>query len=627
MKLSRRLFLGSSTVALSSRLAEALATPLWKWPSSLALDASEKPAAQAGAGSSAPVTFVDVAKEAGIMVTNVWGGVEHKDYIVEAKGSGLAFFDYDMDGWLDIYLTNGSRFNTQWPADQQPTSHLFKNNRDGTFTDVTEKSGLGVFGWQTGVCVGDYDNDGWDDLFCGFWGHNILFHNNGDGTFTDVTRKAGLWEDFDAGHPVRWASGCTWLDYDRDGHLDLFVSNYIIFNKDTTPAPGKSAFCQWKGISVMCGPRGLPGGSNLLYHNNGDGTFTDVSEKAGILKPGPRYAITAVSYDFDNDGWPDIYVAVDSEASILYKNNHNGTFTDVAVMAGCAYNEDGQEQAGMGVGVADYDCDGWFDIFKTNFSDDTSDLYHNNGDGTFSDVTFAAGVGQNTQFVGWGCGFLDYDNDGWADIMQINGHVYPEVDKTPDLGTHFKEARILYHNLGNGKFKDVSAESGPGIVERFSSRGAAFGDYDNDGDIDVLVLNMNDPPSLLRNDGGNRKNWIKIKLVGTVCNRTAIGARVRVLTGKHVQMDEVHCGTSVMSQSDLRLHFGLGAATVVDAIEVKWPTTQKVESFTRVEPNQILTIKEGSGIVAPESAVQKPILKPETPVKTRAQARSARRES
>jgi enediyne biosynthesis protein E4 len=627
MKLSRRLFLGSTAVALGSRLADALATPLWKWRRGLALDVvPESGAAGASAVANAPaaadaspVTFVDVAKEAGIAVTNVWGGVEHKNYIIEAKGSGLAFFDYDMDGWLDIYLTNGLRMDETYPPGQAPTSHLFKNNRDGTFTDVTARSGLGISGWQTGVCVGDYDNDGYDDLFCGFWGHHMLFHNNGDGTFTDVTRKAGLWKE-----EVRWASGCTWLDYDRDGHLDLFVANYIVFDRDKVPAPGKSAYCDWKGISVMCGPRGLPGGSNILYHNNGDGTFKDVSEKAGILKPGPRYSITAVAYDFDNDGWPDIYVSVDSEASILFKNNHDGTFSDVAVMAGCAYNEDGQEQAGMGVGVADYDCDGWFDIFKTNFSDDTSDLYHNNGDGTFSDVTFAAGVGRNTQFVGWGCGFLDYDNDGWADIMQINGHVYPEVDNAADLGIHFKEQRLLYHNQGNGKFKDVSAESGPGILQHFSSRGAAFGDYDNDGDIDALILNMNDPPSLLRNDGGNRKNWIKIKLVGTVCNRTAIGARVRVTTGKHVQMDEVHSGTSVMSQSDLRLHFGVGAATVIDTIEVKWPTTQKVEKFTRVEPNQIVTIKEGAGIVAPERAAQKPEA---SPVKSGAQLRPTRRAS
>ena len=610
MTASRRSFLGSSAVVFGSRLMQVLATPLWKWRLGIALAVEKHPAQDhpvekhaAGGGvpprtasgsTPLPVTFVDVAQEAGLTVTNVWGGIDHKNYIIEAKGSGIAFFDYDMDGWLDVYLTNGLRLDESWPPVQAPTSHLFKNNRDGTFTDVTAKSGLGVSGWQTGVCVGDYDNDGWDDLFCCFWGHNILFHNNGDGTFTEVTKKAGLWKD-----EVRWGSGCTWLDYDRDGHLDLFVANYIVFDREKVPAPGQAATCQWKGIPVMCGPRGLPAGSNILYHNNADGTFADVTEKAGILKPGPRFSITAVSYDFDNDGWPDIYVAVDSEPSILFHNNHDGTFTDIGVMAGCAYNEDGQEQAGMGVAVGDHDCDGWLDIFKTNFSDDTPDLYHNNGDGTFTDATFAAGFGRNTQYVGWGCGFIDYDNDGWPDVMQINGHVYPEVDRA-NVGEGFKEQRLLYRNLGNGKFKDVSAEAGPGITERFSSRGAAFGDYDNDGDVDALILNMNDRPSLLRNDGGNRNHWIKLKLVGTECNRTAIGARVRVVTGKHVQMDEVHSGTSVMSQSDLRLHFGLGQASVIDLIEVKWPTTQKTEKFTQVQANQILTIKEDSGIVKSE---------------------------
>lgn len=346
----------------------------------------------------------------------------------------------------------------------------------------------------------------------------------------------------------------------------------------------------------MCGPRGLPPGSNLLYHNDADGSFTDVTEKAGILKPGPRYSITAVSYDFDNDGWPDIYVAVDSMPSILFRNRHNGTFEDVGILAGVAYNDDGEEQAGMGVGVGDYDCDGWFDIFKTNFSNDTCDLYRNNGDGTFRDATAMAGFGGNTKYVGWGAGFVDYDNDGWLDIIQINGHVYPEIDQH-QLGQTFKETRLVYHNLGTGKFKDVSAEMGPGITQRFSSRGCAFGDYDNDGDVDVVVNNMNDYPSLLRNDGGNKKNWIKIKLVGTKCNRTAIGARVRVVTGKHSQTDEVHSGTSVMSQSDLRLHFGLGDAENIDRLEVKWPTTQEVETFTNLEVNRILTIKEGSGII------------------------------
>jgi hypothetical protein len=582
----RRRFLGSSLFVLGSTLTDALATPLWQWKSPLLVEAA------APGPASSPVQFVDVAQEAGLNIPNVWGGIANKWLIVETKGSGLAFFDYDNDGWLDIYLTNGNRLDTHWPAGKEPTSHLYKNNRDGTFTDVTHKSGLARTGWQTGVCVGDYDNDGWDDLFCCFWGHNILFHNNGDGTFTDVTRKSGL-----AQAKGRWGTGCTFLDYDRDSYLDLFVCNFVKLDPDKTPSAGDMSFCQWKGVPTMCGPRGLPGDTNMLYHNNGDGTFTDVSEKAGILKPGPRYSITGTSYDFDNDGWPDIYVAVDSEPSILFHNNHDGTFTDVAVMSGCAYNEDGHEQAGMGLAVADYDCDGWFDIFKTNFVDDTCNLYHNNGDGTFSDLSFTSGVGINNNYVAWGCGFIDYDNDGWQDIVQVNGHVYPEVDKY-NFGEAFKNPRLVYRNLGNGHFQDVSSLMGPGISERFSSRGAAFGDYNNNGCMDVLVLNMNDLPSLLRNVGANKQNWIKIKLLGTKCNRTAIGARVRVTTGKHTQMDEVHSGTSVMSQNDLRLHFGLGQAATVDSIEVKWPTTQKIERFEQIKANQILTIREGQGIVA-----------------------------
>ncbi len=586
MNSTRRRFVGSSLVALGGALLDAVTAPLWKWRDPIVVEAATV------FHNGSPVQYFDVAARAGLQYPNVWGGIKQKRLVVETKGSGIAFFDYDNDGWLDIYLTNGSRLDTKWPAGETPTTHLYKNNRDGTFTDVTVKSRIGRSGWQTGVCVGDYDNDGWDDLFCTFWGRNILFRNNGDGTFTDVTRKAGLYQE-----KGRWGTGCTFLDYDRDGHLDLFVCNFVKLDPDNPPSLDETTFCQWKGIPTMCGPRGLPGDTNSLYHNNGDGTFSDVTKTAGILAPGPRYSITSVSYDFDNDGWPDIYVAVDSMPNIMFKNNHDGTFTDVAVSAGCAYNDDGHEQAGMGLGVADYDCDGRLDIFKTNFADDTSNLYHNEADGTFSDLSVSSGVGVNNSYVAWGCGFVDYDNDGWPDIIQVNGHVYPEVDNYK-IGESFKNPRLVYKNLGDGRFKDVSKEMGPGIIASYSSRGAAFGDYDNDGAIDILINNMNDLPSLLHNVGGNRRNWIKIKLVGTKCNRTAIGARVRVVIGKHAQIDEVHSGDSVMSQSDLRLHFGLGNAHTVDLIEVKWPTTQIIERFAGIKPNQILTIREGSGIIS-----------------------------
>ena len=587
MNSSRRHFLGTSSVLLGSGLLELLTTPLSKWTGTRQLQA----APVSGPEGQIPVTFVDVAKEAGLVAPNVWGGIERKKYIIEGKGSGLAFFDFDNDGWLDVYLTNGIRFEETYTAQNAPQCHLYKNNRDGTFSDVTARAGLAKTGWGTGVCVGDYDNDGWDDLFCSYWGHNILWHNNGDGTFRDVTVKAGLYEE-----RVRWGTGCTWLDYDRDGFLDLFVCNFVELDLNRVPATGQKSTCQWKGIPVFCGPNGLLGGMNILYHNNGDGTFADVSEKAGILKPGPRHAITGVSCDFDNDGWPDIYVAVDSQASILYQNKHDGTFEDVAMLAGCACSEDGLLQAGMGVGVGDYDCDGWLDIFKTNFEIDNCNLYHGNGDGTFTDLAVAAGASLYTQYVNWGAGFIDFDNDGWPDIFYVTGHAYPEM-MSANVGSFYKSPRIVYRNLGNGKFQDVSKLLGPGVTESYASRGCAFGDFDNDGDVDVLVLNMNDPPSLLRNDNRTGNNWINIKLLGTKCNRTAIGARVYLTTGNHTQMDEVYSGGSVMSQSDLRLHFGLGQAKFVDVLEVKWPTTQKRERFTHLEPNQFLTIKEGSGIV------------------------------
>ena len=589
MRISRRQLLGSTVLALGSRVREALCTPLWKWTSTPVLNAATLP----GPAEQSPVVYVDVAKEAGLTLPNVWGGVQKKKYLVEVKGSGLAFFDYDNDGWLDIYLTNGMRFGESYTRQTAPTSHLYKNNRDGTFTDVTAHSGLARTGWATGVSVGDYDNDGWDDLFCTFWGQNILFHNNGDGTFTDVTVKAGLQAD-----RLRWGSGCTWLDYDLDGRLDLFVCNYVELDIEHVPLPGQRPTCQWKGVPIACGPLGLPGGTNILYHNNGDGTFTDVSEKAGILKPGPRNSLQPVAYDFDNDGWPDIFVAADSTGSLLFQNKHDGTFEEIGLRAGVACSDDGRQQAGMGVGVGDYDGDGWFDIFKTNFEGDACNLYHNNQDGTFTDQAYVAGVGGLCPYVNWGAGFVDYDNDGWPDIIYVTGHAYPEIANA-GIGSFYKSPRKVYRNLGNGKFQDTSAQLGPGISQLYASRGCAFGDYDNDGDIDILVLNMNDPPSLLRNDGGNRNNWIKIKLQGVRCNRTAIGARIYVTVGKHTQMDEVHSGGSIMSQSDLRLHFGLGQARVVDAIEVLWPTTHKREQFTGIAANQILTIKEESGILSP----------------------------
>ena len=548
---------------------------------------------QSGQEKTGGVTFLDVAQSAGLTISNVWGGRDAQKYIVEVKGSGLAFFDYDLDGWLDVYLSNGVRFEEAYTPATAPISRLYRNNRNGTFTDVTTRAGVGRTGWGTGVCIGDYDNDGWDDLFCTYWGHNVLFHNNGDGTFSDVTRKSGLYEE-----RVRWGTGATFLDYDRDGMLDLFVGNFIDLDITKVAKPGERGGCMWHDRPVVCGPRGLPPMTNILYHNNGDGTFTDVSERAGILKPGPRYSITPVSYDFDNDGWPDIYVAVDSMPSLLFHNNHDGTFSEIALVTGCAYNEEGREQAGMGLAVGDFNADGWLDIFKTHFQDDTPVLYQNNGDGTFTDVSFAAGMGSLNKYVGWGAGFMDYDNDGWPDIFFVTGHVYPGFEK--DNMDTFRSPRILMRNLANGRFQDVSAQSGPGVTQRFSSRGSAYGDYDNDGDKDVLVLNMNDPPSLVRNDGGNQNNSITVKLIGTRCNRTAIGARVRVVTGSHGQIGEVSSGGSVMSQSDLRLQFGLGKAAVADLLEVRWPTTQKIENFARIEANQIVTIKEGSGIIKAE---------------------------
>jgi hypothetical protein len=541
-----------------------------------------------------PVSFVDIASTAGLTEATVYGGIEQKRYIIETNGCGVAFFDYDNDGWTDVLLLSGTRLGG-FPSGKEPSNKLYRNNHNGTFTDVTEKAGLRHSGWASSVCVGDYDSDGNEDLFITYWGQNVLYHNNGNATFTDVTHKAGL-----AMKGTRWGSGCTFVDYDRDGKLDLFVANYLKFDLATAPEPGKGANCTWKGVPVNCGPKGLATDTNLFYHNNGDGTFTDVSESSGISRVQGRYSMTATTTDFNNDGWPDIYVACDSTASTLYRNNRDGTFTDVALEAGCAYNEDGNAQAGMGVAVGDYNGDGLLDIFKTHFSDDLPALYRNSGRDFFADASRAAGF-EHTRYVEWGVGFADFDNDGWPDIMLTTGSVYPEVEKVFKEYPH-RSTRLVYQNLGNGRFKEVTTQTGPGVLSPKSSRGCAFGDFDNDGDIDVLVMNMNEPPLLLRNDYNNERrrgpnNWLEMKLTGTKSNRSAIGARVIVRANSHMQAQEVTSQSSYYSHNDLRLHFGLGAIRKAEQIEIYWPSGQ-VERFKDVAANQIVRIKEGAGVIS-----------------------------
>ncbi len=530
--------------------------------------------------------FTDVAQKAGLTARIVFGGKDTKKYIIETTGTGAAIFDYDNDGWPDIFLVNGTTLEG-FPTGEAPTNHLYRNNHDGTFTDVTVKAGLRSTGWGQGVCVGDYDNDGWEDLYVTYYGKNRLFHNQ-NGVFTEVAEKAGV-----AGSGKAWGTGCAWVDYDRDGHLDLMIANYVDFDLATAPAPGERSSCMWKGVPVMCGPRGLAGAKNILYHNRGDGTFEDVTTKAHIDRTDGHYAFSVSTLDFDDDGWPDIYVACDSTPSILYRNNRDGTFTDVGVTAGAAFNEDGREQAGMGATIGDYNGDGRLDIFKTNFSDDTSTLYRNNGDGTFDDVTTAAGLGLYTKYLGWGTMFLDVDNDGWPDLLLVNGHVYPEVDKN-NLGSNYEEPRILYHNLGKGTFADISAGAGPGINARASSRGLAIGDLWNDGRISAVITNLNALPSLLVNQVRNSNHWIAIRTVGTKSNRDGIGARILVTVGARTLVDEVRSGSSYNSSSDLRVHFGLGSSTKVNSVQIRWPSGLQ-EHFDNLPADSIHTLKEGSG--------------------------------
>src|SRR5260221_10283516 len=494
--------------------------------------------------------FTAIAEAAGLREPVIYGSAGRKPYVLESVGCGAAFFDYDNDGWLDIFVLNGTRVDGAPGA----TNRLYKNNRDGTFSDMTDKAGLRRTGWASAVSVGDYNNDGHEDLFLTYWGQNVLYRNNGDGTFTDVTKEAGL-----VGEKTRWGSGCTFIDYDRNGLLDLFVASYLDFDFKTALAPGASSYCNWKGIPVFCGPRGLPPGVGALYRNNGDGTFTDVSDASGIAKAKGSYMMTAVAADLNNDGWPDIYVACDSTPSFLFRNNRDGTFTNIGLESGVALNEQGTPQAGMGVGIGDYNLDGHLDIFKTHFSDDTNILYKYDGKGFFEDVTLASGLGVETRFVGWGAGIVDLDNDGLPDLFLVTGGVFPEVAaKLPAYP--MKTPRVIFRNLGNGRFEELIDEAGPAIAAPHCSRGCAFGDFDNDGDMDILIINLNEPPSLLRNDLGGGPHWLKAKLTGVKSNRSAIGARVTAHYGGRIQAQEVSSQSSFYSANDPRLHFGLGAA-------------------------------------------------------------------
>lgn len=529
--------------------------------------------------------FVDTASAAGLHAPVIYGGVDSKKYILEAVGCGCAFFDYDNDGWLDILLLSGTHLDGN-PAGAR--NRLYKNNRDGTFSDVSDKAGLDAVGWASGVCIADYNNDGWEDIFCTYFGQNRLYRNNGDGTFTDVTKQAGLWND----EPL-WGAGSAFVDYNRDGHLDLFVSNYVRFSLEHALVPGANSNCNWKGIPVNCGPRGMPTGRHSLYRNNGNGTFTDVSRQSGVARATESYGMTVVAADFDEDGWPDIFVACDSTPSLLFMNNHDGTFREEGVLRGVALSDDGMEQAGMGVGVGDYNLDGHLDLFKTHFSEDMSGLYRNDGQGNFDNVTLQARIGVETRYTGWGTGMVDLDNDGYPDIFVVTGSVYPEVErKLPQYAN--KTPRVIFRNLGNGTFEELTSQAGPAIQEAHCSRGCAFGDFDNDGDLDILVVNLNQPPSLLRNDLNGEQNWLKVKLEGVKSNRSAIGARVLARYGGKVQAQAVVSQSSFYSCNERRLHFGLGAATKAD-IEIYWPNGLH-EVHRQIAANQFVLAREGSGI-------------------------------
>jgi hypothetical protein len=540
-----------------------------------------------------PVTLVDVADSAGLVHRSIYGGETRKRFIIETNGAGVAWIDADNDGWIDALVLNGTRLEEgtrrlkEWPPGEGPTAHLYRNRHDGRFDDVTAGSGLERVALSSSVCAGDIDNDGRIDMFTTAWGTNVLYHNvssAGAVRFEDVTAARGL-----PARGTRWGSGCTFLDYDRDGRLDLFVANYLAFDLGSASEPGQGVNCLWKGIPVNCGPKGLPTDTNLLYHQEPDGRFTDVSTRSGVDAVKGRYSMTAAAADFDADGWTDIYVASDSTAAILYHNNRDGTFRDVALESGTAFSENGMPQAGMGLAVGDVSGDGQLDVLKTHFADDVPALYRSLGRGLFEDAATATGLSVESRFVEWGAGMPDLDNDGWPDVVYVTGNVYPEIEARLPAYPH-RGPRVVFRNRG-GAFEDVSRESGPGATTPHSSRGAAFGDFDNDGDVDVLVMNMNEPPSLLRNDyhGGNR--WLRVALEGRASNRAAIGATVLVTANGHTTAAPVSSQASYYSHDDLRLHFGLGSAEAAERVEVRWPNGART-TLEHVKAGQTITIEE-----------------------------------
>jgi len=529
-----------------------------------------------------PITFTDVTKESRIAFSHVWS--PDKKYILESMSGGVALLDFDHDGLLDVYLVNAPTVATASDA-RSARSELWRNQGNGTFADVTDKAGVGDPGWGMGAIAADVDNDGWDDLYVTCYGPNHLYRNNRDGTFSDITGTAGV------GDP-RWSTGAAFGDYDGDGRLDLFVANYIDIRLDALPEFGKGKFCEFHGIPVQCGPRGLTGAGDTLYHNKGDGTFEDVSVKAGVADPDRRFGMGAAWCDFDGDGRPDLYVANDAGPNYLYRNNGNGTFTDVALQAGTALSEDGKEQGSMGVAIGDYDHSGGWSIFVTNFADEYNALYRHDKALLFTDVSFASQTAKaSIPLVGWGAHFLDYDNDGWLDLFVANGHVYPQVTRIGPT-TSYAQAKLLYRNNHTGTFTDVTATAGSALTVPAVARGSAAGDLDNDGDLDIVVNNLDGAPTVLRNDGGNRQNFLVVDLEGRASNRSAIGAVVTVRAGDLVQRAERRSGDSYLSHSDARLHFGLGMRTRVESVEVRWPNGT-VQRFGEIPANGFVKIVEG----------------------------------